>query len=41
VEIGVEKKFGQKTAFLNMETFLPNVGKKSQVSRFGRDLAAV
>ena len=30
-----------KTACPDMATFLPNLGKKSQISRFGRDLAAV
>jgi hypothetical protein len=30
-EIGVETKFGQKTACPDMVTFLPNSGKKSQV----------
>jgi hypothetical protein len=34
-EIGVEMKFGQKTACLDMATFLPNLGKKNH--RF-RDL---
>jgi hypothetical protein len=37
-EIGVEMKFGQKTACLDMATFLPNLGKKSQFLRFGRYL---
>jgi hypothetical protein len=40
-EIGVETKFGQKTACPDMVTFLPNLVKKSQVLRFGRDLAVV
>ena len=40
-KIGVEKRFGQKTACPDMATFLPNFGKKSQDSRFGRDLAEV
>jgi hypothetical protein len=36
-EVGVEIKFGQKTACLDMST----VDKKSQVSTIGRDLAAI
>jgi hypothetical protein len=34
-------KIWTKTACLDMATFLPNLGKKAQVLRFGRDLAAV
>jgi hypothetical protein len=41
VQIVVETKFGQKTACLDMATFLPNLGKNAQVLRFGRDLVAV
>ena len=40
-KIGVEKRLGQKTAYPDMTTFLPNFGKKSQDLRFERDLAEV
>jgi hypothetical protein len=34
-------KIWTKTTCLDMATFLPNLGKKSKISRFGRELAAV
>ncbi len=40
-EVGVETKFGQKTACPDMPTFLQILTKKLQISRFGRDLAEV
>ncbi len=40
-KIGVEKRFGQKTACPDMATFLPNFYKKSQDLRSGRDFAEV
>ena len=39
--IGVEKRFGQKTACSDMAVFLPNFGKISQDLRFERDLTEV
>jgi hypothetical protein len=41
VDIRVETKFEQKNSLSNMSTLFPNLDKKSQISRFGRDLAAV
>ena len=41
VEIGVEMKFGQKTACPDMLTFFQILSKKSQILRFGGDLAEV
>ena len=38
---GVEAKFGQKTACPGHVNFFPNLDKKSQVLRFGRDLMAI
>ena len=42
LEIGIEMKFGKKTACLGMATFLPNLGKKITGfeiwKRFGRGL---
>ena len=40
-KIGVEKRFGQKTACSDMAVFLPNFGKISQDLRFERDLTEV
>jgi hypothetical protein len=39
-EIGVETKFGQKTACPDMSTFLSNLGKKIIGFGFERELAA-
>jgi hypothetical protein len=40
-EIGVEMKFGQKTACPDMSTFFPKFDKKAKILIFGRDLAEV
>jgi len=40
-EIGVETKFGQKTACPDMATFLPNFYKESTGFKIWKDLAEV